>query len=302
MKKKLFSILLSIVMALSICLLPGCAVIDKILDNVQSFKPNQDDSSSNSNPDEESSSNEEISSSTEKENSSIPTCITHTFNENTLCTTCGYQEFVESDEYLSKTIVAEHHEVDLWMSVDGSYGLYIMTTEEGPFIYGYKGTPIHVVIPSSLRGRAITSVGGGYGYGSFAPGFYECQTLKSLIIPEGIKTVDGGALASCPSLKTISLPNTLRVISVYAFKDAGVFTHLILPKTLEVIGFEAFAGCTSLSAVYYMGTPEDWSKIFFHHENGLEDKTIYYYSEIEPLTEGNYWHYVDGKPAEWKNY
>ena len=155
-------------MALSICLLPGCAVIDKILDNVQSFKPNQDDSSSNSNPDEESSSNEEISSSTEKENSSIPTCITHTFNENTLCTTCGYQEFVESDEYIEK-VTDQYRDAYLWWNYDKSYGLLIEDSrtlstggkvEPSWRIGGYKGTPIDIVIPSEFKNNPIRYVGG----------------------------------------------------------------------------------------------------------------------------------------------
>ena len=34
-------------------------------------------------------------------------------------------------------------------------------------------------------------------------------------------------------------------------------------------------------------------------DNDLINTIIYYYSEIEPITLGNYWHYVDGEPVVW---
>ena len=31
------------------------------------------------------------------------------------------------------------------------------------------------------------------------------------------------------------------------------------------------------------------------------DATNYFYSETAPTEEGNFWHYVDGKPTPWKS-
>ena len=63
--------------------------------------------------------------------------------------------------------------------------------------------------------------------------------------------------------------------------------------------------CTSLSKVYYKGSPSDWdSKVTITEYNScsgeeLLNATRYYYSDTKPTTEGNYWHYVDGDIIEW---
>jgi hypothetical protein len=66
------------------------------------------------------------------------------------------------------------------------------------------------------------------------------------------------------------------------------------------IGNYAFYNCSSLKNVYYKGTASDWAKIAIGGYNStLTDTTRYYYSETEPTTTGNYWHYVDGVPTAW---
>lgn len=66
------------------------------------------------------------------------------------------------------------------------------------------------------------------------------------------------------------------------------------------IGEGAFNGCGSLKTVYYNGTKEDWNKIAIDlYNTNLTNATRYYYSETEPTTDGNYWHYVNGVPTVW---
>ena len=67
---------------------------------------------------------------------------------------------------------------------------------------------------------------------------------------------------------------------------------------MTLIGDSAFGD--SLNNIYYTGTKEDWGKIEIMEYNiFLRNATIYYYSESEPTTDGNYWHYVDGVPTAW---
>jgi hypothetical protein len=68
------------------------------------------------------------------------------------------------------------------------------------------------------------------------------------------------------------------------------------------IGYEAFAGCSGLTSVYYIGTSVDWHNIGINSYNSaLTSATRYYYSESQPTDEGNYWHYdTDGvTPVIW---
>jgi hypothetical protein len=109
--------------------------------------------------------------------------LKHLYDENGVCIKCGdITHFIESDEYISKETVG-FYEVDLWMSIDGTYGLYITTDYRGTFIYGYKGTPINVIVPPCFKGENIISIGGGYGYGGVALPFYGCQTIESIKFP-----------------------------------------------------------------------------------------------------------------------
>ena len=71
-------------------------------------------------------------------------------------------------------------------------------------------------------------------------------------------------------------------------------TDLVIGKDITSIGSENFeAYSSSLKRVYYEGTQQEW--------NNVEIKTLgnqklinaekYFYSETEPTTEGNFWHY-----------
>ena len=57
------------------------------------------------------------------------------------------------------------------------------------------------------------------------------------------------------------------------------------------IGCEAFYNSDSLTRVYYKGAESDWLKISIDYDSTLTIATRYYYSESQPETTGNYWHY-----------
>lgn len=69
---------------------------------------------------------------------------------------------------------------------------------------------------------------------------------------------------------------------------------------VESISQSAFSYCNSLQKIYYVGSVNDWENIIIGSNNDdLYDATLYFYSETEPISEGNYWHYVDGAVTEW---
>ena len=82
----------------------------------------------------------------------------HTFDENTLCTTCGHQEFIESEEYITindQSNSSFTHIYYNWWNKDRTYGLVICTSDVGTllctYISNYLGTPINVVITSNFN-------------------------------------------------------------------------------------------------------------------------------------------------------
>ncbi|MBQ6049217.1 MAG: leucine-rich repeat domain-containing protein [Bacteroidaceae bacterium] len=78
--------------------------------------------------------------------------------------------------------------------------------------------------------------------------FCHCHLL-SVVIPEGVTSIEYGAFNGCHFLSSISLPSTLTNIGENAFDGCSSLTSITLPEDLENIGSWAFNGCTSLTEV-----------------------------------------------------
>lgn len=73
--------------------------------------------------------------------------------------------------------------------------------------------------------------------------------VKSLVVPEGVKTVSAKAFEKCSYLKTVTLPSSLTEIGEYAFSDDTNLTGVDLPARLTKIGQYAFKNCAAITAV-----------------------------------------------------
>ncbi len=105
--------------------------------------------------------------------------------------------------------------------------------------------------------------------------FYNCDNLTNLIIGDDVTIIDSFLFESCDNLKNVVLGISVTKISIGAFYD-----------------------CPNISNVFYKGT----QTISIEAENeSIKEATKYYYSETEPIEEGNYWHYVDGVVTIWTN-
>jgi len=79
-------------------------------------------------------------------------------------------------------------------------------------------------------------------------------------------------------------------------------------RYVGMLGSDVFKHCSKLKTIFYRGTEADWAQIEVQASNTndmlLNPKfkgiTVFYYSEEEPTEEGNFWHYVDGKPTPWE--
>ena len=122
-------------------------------------------------------------------------------------------------------------------------------------VIGCTSTASEIVIPSEYEGYPVTAIG--------EKAFYECGTLVSVTIPQGVTTLGDYAFGYCDNLTTIYMP-----VSV---------THW---------GYGVSYDCLSLSDVYYEGTSDEWNSIEEEDGNGylLWGSTTHYnfaYSQIE---------------------
>ena len=97
------------------------------------------------------------------------------------------------------------------------------------------------------------------------------------------------------------IPDSVTSIGDEAFFVCYSLSSVTIGNSVTSIGENAFYYCLSLNIVYYNGTAEEWSgiSIIGSWNYNLTGATRYYYSETEPTTSGNYWHYVGGVPTPW---
>lgn len=134
-------------------------------------------------------------------------------------------------------------------------------------------------------------------WGSFAG----CTSLASIDIPVNVTRIGYSAFSNTAITKIV-IPSGVTEIENSTFYNCAQLTSVVLPVGITNIAFDAFTGCTSLTEVYFAGTAENWSAITINVSNdGLTGDKIYYYSESQPTVSGNYWHYAqDGKtPTKW---
>ena len=98
------------------------------------------------------------------------------------------------------------------------------------------------------------------------------------------------------------IPASVTSIGAWAFYNCESLTSVVIPNSVTSIGEGAFCSCSSLTEVYYKGTADGWKNITIigSSNNKLTDATRYYYSESEPTSSGNYWHYDEnGNVVVW---
>ena len=129
----------------------------------------------------------------------------------------------------------------------------------------------------------------------------------SVIPSDGSVTIIGaGAFANLTGLTSIVIPDTVEEVRDQAFLNCADLETIVFGAGVKKIGGNLLSHCEKLQAIYFNGTYDQWEAIdiagevqtgVFRIENRiLLDTTKYFYSEDKPTEEGNFWHYVDGKP------
>jgi len=168
--------------------------------------------------------------------------------------------------------------------VDTADGFRFMAelNSSGILVYklvAYIGTESTVTLPSDFNGnayeiyymRGVTHVIIPAGVKVSSKAFYECSTLQSVEILEGVTSIGNQAFYRCSNLRSVTIPGTvastdshtfygcLKLTSVtfgegvkyignLAFRETGL-TSVELPDSIISIGGEAFSGCNGLTSV-----------------------------------------------------
>ena len=95
--------------------------------------------------------------------------------------------------------------------------------------------------------------------------FSEISTLKEIILPEELIKIYDYAFYDT-SIKTITIPNKVKTIGSCAFSSCKDLKEIYLSETTYYYGIDCFLDCKSLEKVYYNGTIESWKNIVFDNE------------------------------------
>ena len=132
--------------------------------------------------------------------------------------------------------------------------------------------------------------------------FENCKSLESVRFSKNIQGIVGhDAFAGCTSLKSVDIPENVTQLQGSVFNQCTSLKSIVLPKKLSST-YGSFENCP-LEEVFYRGTEADWGenmgKLCKDDLAVFDAATKFYYSETEPVEQGNYWHYVDGVPTKW---
>ena len=133
--------------------------------------------------------------------------------------------------------------------------------------YSYNSYSGPVVIPATVTHDGVTLPVTAIGPNAFN----RCSGLTSVVIPQGVKTIDNYAFMGCTRLASVTLPTSvttlgyaafagctsLRQVSLgnvkeigyYAFMDCNKLNIKSLPGSVHTIGDGAFMGCSALTSM-----------------------------------------------------
>ena len=123
--------------------------------------------------------------------------------------------------------------------------LYKIRSDDTIEITGYLGPLMDIVIPASIDGRPVRSIG----EEAFSWAHCNRTELESVVIPEGVTKIGVRAFWAVHSIREISLPSTITEIEDQAFTYCTGLTALVIPDGVTSLGEDVFLGSENLTVV-----------------------------------------------------
>ena len=133
--------------------------------------------------------------------------------------------------------------------------------------------------------------------GSVLMAYPSAKAGSDFRVPDSVIKIKSDAFYMATNLKNVILGESVEEIGACCFSS---LESIVIPKSLKLVSDCVFEWCSD-TVIYYTGAPSDWSGITFYEGNDdFQTLTRYYYSETNPGSAGNYWHYDEnGNPVIW---
>ena len=84
--------------------------------------------------------------------------------------------------------------------------------------------------------------------------FYNCSSLTSISIPEGVTSIGYEAFRGCSRLKSINIPKSVTIVGTGAFRGCSSLKSISIPESVTSVGGGVFYGCSALTKVEILGS------------------------------------------------
>jgi len=175
-------------------------------------------------------------------------------------------------------------------TVNGSTFSYTINADMSATITDCSSDMKEIIIPSSLGGYMVTSIGEKAFFGNISfssvvipegithignSAFFGCLSLKSVEFPETLASVGKECFTSCTALESVKLNDSLSSIPERCFSSCTLLNQINITDSVVFIGTEAFFGCSDISGIFVPPTVEIISDNAFgmHYDirnNGIE--------------------------------
>ena len=104
--------------------------------------------------------------------------------------------------------------------------------------------------------------------------FYDCNSLTSITIPNSVTSIGAYAFSNCYYLTNITIPNSVTSIENYAFRSCSSLTSITIPDSVTSIGELAFYSCDSLTSITISNSVTSIEERAFAYCSSLTSITI----------------------------
>ena len=78
---------------------------------------------------------------------------------------------------------------------------------------------------------------------------FDNDTIKSVVIEDGVTSIGNSAFEGCGGLTSVTIPDSVTSIGNFAFSGCEGLTNITIPNSVTCIGMKVFGGCSGLTSI-----------------------------------------------------